>query len=133
MVTALGSTPDSAATKIEMLVSRAGVKVSIGSAATKPITTWYVVTATAPGTEGGGARGEGEGVVDGGRGEGGGEGEGGGGDGLVGGGDEGGGGGGGEGGDGDGAFPGGNGGWGGYFNGPQEHRLARAASGHVLP
>ena len=45
----------------------------------------------------------------------------------------GGGGGGGEGGDGDGAYPGGNGGWDGYCNGPQEHRLARAASGHVLP
>ena len=79
MVTVLGSTPDSAATKIEMSASRAGVKASIGSAATNPITTWYVVTAIAPGTEGGGARGEGEGVVDGGRGEGGGEGEGGGG------------------------------------------------------
>ena len=79
MVTALGSTPDSAATEVEMLASRAFVKVSIGSAATKPITTRYVVTATAPGTKGGGARGEGEGVVDGGRGEGGGEGEGGGG------------------------------------------------------
>ncbi|KOO31210.1 hypothetical protein Ctob_013903 [Chrysochromulina tobinii] len=45
-----------------MSASRAFVKASIGSAATKAITTWYVVTAIAPGTEGGGARGEGEGV-----------------------------------------------------------------------
>ena len=40
---------------------------------------------------------------------------------------------GGDGEDGDGAFPGGNDGWGGYCSSPQEHRLTRSASGHVLP
>ena len=50
MVTWLESTPDSAATEVEMSASRAFVKASIGSAATKPITTWYV------GGGGGGAR-----------------------------------------------------------------------------
>jgi 3-oxoacyl-(acyl-carrier-protein) synthase len=63
VVTWLGSTSDSAATEVEIAASRAGVKVSIGSAATKPITNWYVVTATAPGTEGDGGRGEGAGVL----------------------------------------------------------------------
>jgi hypothetical protein len=37
------------------------VKVSIGSAATKPITTWYVVIVIAPGTDGDGGAGGGGG------------------------------------------------------------------------
>ena len=60
-LTVLGSTPASAATETEMLFSRPGVKVSIGSAATKPITTWYVVIVIAPGTDGDGGAGGGGG------------------------------------------------------------------------
>jgi hypothetical protein len=49
-----------------MLFSTAGVKASIGSAATKPIATWYVVVVVDPGTAGdGGDRDSGEGGGDG--------------------------------------------------------------------
>ena len=56
-----GSTPAAVATEVEMLFSTAEVKVSIGSAATKPITTWYVVIVIAPGTDGDGGAGGGGG------------------------------------------------------------------------
>ena len=79
MVTWLEDTPAEAATEDEMAASLSVVKASSGSAATKPIATWYVVTATDPGRNGGGSDGDGEGVVYGRRGEGGGEGDGGGG------------------------------------------------------
>ena len=60
-VTLPGSTPTAVATEIEMLFSTAGVKVSIGSAATKPIATWYDVVVTDPGAagDGGGCGGDG--------------------------------------------------------------------------
>ena len=53
-VTLPGSTPAAVATEIEMLFSTAGVKVSIGSAATKPIATWYDVVVIDPGAAGNG-------------------------------------------------------------------------------
>ena len=53
-VTLPGSTPAAVATEIEMLFSTAGVKVSIGSAATKPIATWYDVVVIDPGAAGDG-------------------------------------------------------------------------------
>jgi hypothetical protein len=57
-----GSTPAAVATKVEMLFSTAEVKVSIGSAATKPIATWYDVVVIDPGAAGdGGDSGEGGG------------------------------------------------------------------------
>ena len=61
--TLLGPTPTSAATQTAMLFSRAVVKASIGSAATKPITTWSVIVVIDPGTagDGGGGGGGGEG------------------------------------------------------------------------
>jgi hypothetical protein len=57
-----GSTPAAVATEVEMLFSTAEVKVSIGSAATKPIATWYDVVVIDPGAPGnGGDSGEGGG------------------------------------------------------------------------
>ena len=57
-----GSTPAAVATEVEMLFSTADVKASIGSAATKPIATWYVVVVIDPGAAGdGGDSGEGGG------------------------------------------------------------------------
>ena len=61
-VTVPGSTPAAIATKVEMLFSTAEVKVSIGSATTKPIATWYDVVVIDPGAAGdGGDSGEGGG------------------------------------------------------------------------
>jgi len=61
-----GSTPAAVATEVEMLFSTAEVKVSIGSAATKPIATWYDVVVVDPGTAGDGGDGDsGEGGGDG--------------------------------------------------------------------
>jgi hypothetical protein len=61
-VTLPGSTPAASATEVEMLFRTADVKVSIGSAATKPIATWYVVVVIDPGAAGdGGDCGEGGG------------------------------------------------------------------------
>ena len=53
-VTLPGLTPTAVATEVEMLFSTAGVKVSIGSAATKPIATWYDVVVIDPGAAGNG-------------------------------------------------------------------------------
>ena len=66
-LTSPGSTPAAFATEVEMLFSTAGVKASIGSAATKPIATWYVVVVVDPGTAGDGGDGgdSGEGGGDG--------------------------------------------------------------------
>ena len=55
--TLLGPTPSSAATQTAMLFSRAVVNASIGSAATKPITTWSVIVVIDPGTAGDGGGG----------------------------------------------------------------------------
>ena len=61
-LTSPGSTPAAFATEVEMLFSTAGVKASIGSAATNPTATWYVVVVVDPGTAGdGGDSGEGGG------------------------------------------------------------------------
>jgi hypothetical protein len=61
-LTSAGSTPAAFATEVEMLFSTVGVKASIGSAATNPIATWYVVVVVDPGTAGdGGDSGEGGG------------------------------------------------------------------------
>jgi hypothetical protein len=61
-VTLPGSTLAEFATKVEMLFSTAGVKVSIGSATMKPIATWYDVVVIDPGADGdGGDSGEGGG------------------------------------------------------------------------
>ena len=61
-VTLPGSTPAAFATEVEMLFSTAEVKVSIGSAATNPIATWYDVVVIDPGAAGdGGDSGEGGG------------------------------------------------------------------------
>ena len=61
-VTVPGSTPAAIATKVEMLFSTADVKVSIGSATTKPIVTLYDVVVIDPGAAGdGGDGGEGGG------------------------------------------------------------------------
>ena len=49
-----GSTPAAIATEVEMLFSTAEVKVSIGSAATKPIATWYDVVVIDLGAAGNG-------------------------------------------------------------------------------
>jgi len=58
--TLLGPTPSSAATQTAMLFSRAVVNASIGSAATKPITTCSVIVVIDPGNAGdGGGGGEG--------------------------------------------------------------------------